>query len=961
MADNTDFTHLHSHGEYSMLDGVGTIEHVVAVAKKRGFHALAQTDHGNVSGALKFAKECQNTKDKDGNPVSPIKPIVGCEIYIVDDVSWRKPAGVKEKEERYHTIVLAKNWDGFVSLMRLLTKAHSEKGFYYKPRVHWNDVYELTNCVVTTACVTGPFKHPDWQTKIKEYKEAFGEDFYLEVQPHNIPEQYELNRKAVEMSLYTGAKLVASNDFHYANHYDCHAQEALLAIRNQQTQSSDDKWDFTPGLYMRNLQEMMEAFNVLEGGTNGSVLTADLARHALLNTKEIVEKCNFVVPKFDVALPDVNTSELGTDDPDMALLELCTKGWKKRFQFAYGSSAGGVYEARLSKELELIFRLKFSKYFLLVWDLYRFCNKNGIAYGPGRGSGAGSLVCYLTGITNADPIHYGLIFERFINPERIDLPDLDLDFEHERRDEIYRYMQDTYKHVAHIATYGGMNAKMVLKDVSRFKEIPLAEVETVCREIDFATAKQDKANLTLKKIEEAPDKYPEFMQFKNKNFAAVEIAKVLEGQVRQSGVHAGGVIVSATDLTERCAVEWNKGDAKINFDMYDIGDLNLLKVDVLGSKTVSVLKYTKELIEKELGDKELILDNIPLDDKHTLAEFDKGNTTGIFQFESDGIRRLLQQMAPHDINTIITANAMYRPGPLQFSGTYIKNKANPKIIKPTGNDALDRITSETFGVFIYQEQVMRIAVEVAGYTYPEADALRKKISKSKGKAEVEKDRPKFVEGCVNFGKLSKETSERIFDEIVDFGRYAFNKSHATTYSLISFYAMWLRTHFPCEFLTASIAYAGDTSNASEHRKQLKAEATRLGIYYAPPHINYSHNICSIEKDENGKKRLRGGFNEVDGIGNAATDVILRARGNEPFTSFKNFLDRLENKKVINVGVQEKLLRANLFTGLHTPQEIQQIIINLRAKPVKVAKVKAAKVEETEIQQDLIWLLTASPQ
>jgi DNA polymerase-3 subunit alpha len=944
MSDNSDFVHLHAHGEYSMLDGVGTIEHVVGVAKERGFRAMAQTDHGNVSGGLKFANACKK---------AGIKPIIGCELYIVDDPSWRKPEGIKETEQRYHTIALAKDWDGFVSLMGLLTKAHSELGFYYKPRVSWSDLYSLKNCVVTSACVSGPFKHPNWEQKIKEYRDAFGDDFYIEVQPHNFDKQYIMNRRAVEMSLNTGAKLLATNDFHYANEEDCHAQDTLLGLRDKKTISSEEKWEMTDGLYMKTYDQMLNSFHVLNGNQDGSVITEDLAKWAMLNSVEVAEKCNFKMPKLDVDLPDVDTSELGTLDPDVALMELCAQGWKRRFEFSENSEPAKPYIARLLKEMEIIQRLKFSKYFLLVWDIYRFCNKNNIFYGPGRGSGAGSLVCYLLGITNADPLVYGLIFERFINPERIDLPDLDLDFEHERRDEIYRYIHNTYKHVAHIATYGGMNVKMVLKDVGRFREVNLDDVNLVNQEIEFNTGKQDKAKLTLKDVEADPKKYPAFAEFAAKNPAVVTIAKVLEGQVRQTGIHAGGVIVARHPLEERAVVEWRKGEPTINFDMYDVGDLALLKVDVLGSKTVSVLKYSKRLIDEQYQAEgmTLSLDSIPLDDKNTLNQFDIGQTTGIFQFESDGMRKMLKEMAPHDIHTVITANAMYRPGPLQFKDTYVKQKKNPKLIKSTGNIALDKITHDTYGVFIYQEQVMQIAVEVAGFTYPESDALRKKISKSKGKDEIEKDREKFVGGCVSFGKLSLDDANHLFDSIVDFGRYCFNKSHATTYSLVSYYAMWLRTHFSCEFLTASIAYAGDTPKAKEERASLKKEAKRLGIDYMPPHINFSQPMCSMEfyGEDGKKKRLRGGFNEIDGIGNAATEVIMKARAEGSFLSWQNFLDRLENKRVVNVGVQEKILQADLFAGVHDAKTVRMFIDGLRTKkqPSPVAKLNQEMAKKQE--------------
>jgi DNA polymerase-3 subunit alpha len=921
MADNSDFVHLHSHGEFSMLDGVGTIEHVTGVAKEKGFRALAQTDHGNVSGALKFYEQCKKLD---------IKAVVGCEIYIVDDPAWRKPEGVKQKEERYHTVVLAKNWDGFVSLQRLLTKAHSELGFYYKPRVGWQDVYELKNCVVTTACVSGPFKHPDWEQRIAEYNDAFGEDFYCEIQPHNLDRdiQNEHNRKAITSAKRFGRKLLATNDFHYPNSDDCAAQSALLAIRNKQTESSDDQWDFTPGLYMRSYDEMRQAFKILQ--PLGSAVSDDIARTALLTSVEIAEKCNFSIPKFDVCLPDVDTTEAETLDPDLALLRLCDKAWPSRFNFDITSETARPYKERLAHELRLIYQLKFSKYFLLVWDLYRFCRHKGIAYGPGRGSGAGSLVCFLLGITNADPLAYGLIFERFINPERIDLPDLDLDFEHARRGEVIQYLHDTYKYVAHIPTFGGLNAKAALKDVSRYKEVPLEEVNAVTKEIEINTAQQDKAKLKIANLEADPRRYPTFHAFKQRNQVVVDIAKMLEGQVRQTGIHAGGLIVSGEPLENRVAIEYRKGEVSINFDMYDVGDyLGLLKVDVLGSKTVSVLDYTVKMVNRKMlakYGKTLILDKIPLDDARTLAEFDKGETTGIFQFESPGIRKLLQQMAPHDINTIITANAMYRPGPLQFSGTYVRQKANQYLIKSTGNAALDRITRETYGVFIYQEQVMQIAVDVAGYTYPQADVLRKKISKSKGKEEVEKDRGNFVKGCVEFGKLPLEVANTLFDSIVDFGRYCFNKSHATTYSLISFYAMWLKVHYAHEFISAQIAYSDD----KEERTNLRKEAKRLDIEYLPPDINWSQEICSIQV-RNGKEALRGGLNEIDGIGSAVIEEILKVRGDKPFDNFQEFYERLTNRRAVHVGVQECILKAGAFRELHDSETVKEIVSSLRTR------------------------------
>lgn len=924
---NEDMTQLHVHGEYSQLDAVGTVSSHVKTAKNMGFRALAQTDHGTVSGALKHYHECVK---------NDIKPLCGVELYISDDTTVKGGTG-RDREKLYHTIAIAKDWDGFVSLQKLLTQAHSEQGYYYKPRNSWEQLYQLKNCIVTTACVGGPLSHPDWKQKASEYNDVFGEDFYCELQPHNMEDDLQINNnhRAIEIAKHFGRKTIATNDCHYADEQGSFAQEALLGIRDKTTVTSEDKWEFTKGLYMRSFDDMMNSFKVIE--SKNSQINQEMAYNALRNTTEIVEKCNFVLPKFDISLPDVDTSELGTEDPDRALMLLCGNGWKKRFDFEQASDQGKIYFQRLNKELETIIRLKFSKYFLLVWDIYKYCRKVGIATGAGRGSGAGSLVCYLLGITNADPIHYGLIFERFVNPERVDIPDLDLDFQHDRREEVYQYILTTYKHVAHISTFSNMNTKGVLKDVSRFREVPLAEADAVSKEINVNTAKQDLAGITLKILEDNPNKYPIYKAFKERNGSVVNIAKVLEGQVRQSGVHAGGVIVSNVPLEDRCSVEWRKGQVCINFDMHDMNHLGLLKVDVLGLKTVTILDNTLKLVNEKsklLWNKTFELEDIPLDDPKTLANFDKGNTIGVFQFESQGMQQMLKEMAPHDINTVITANAMYRPGPLQFKDLYVKQKKNPSLIISTGNDALDIITKETYGVFIYQEQVMRIAVDVAGFTYPEADVLRKKISKSKGKAEIETSRDKFVDGCVDFGKLDRAVSNKIFDQIVDFGRYAFNKSHATTYSISSYYAMWFKTHFPHEFMLSQIKYSDD----KEERIKFITETKRIGLQYVSPDINLSEAGCSIQHKD-GKQYLLGGLAEVEGIGNIVVSEVLKTRGDNKFDSFHDFFNRLENKRAVNVGAQEKLLQSGVFNSLHNPTEVKQINFDLRNNKIKSAKKK----------------------
>lgn len=915
MPNNSDFTHLHAHTEYSMLDGVGTLAHVVAEAKNKGFRALATTEHGNVSGAIKFYKECKK---------NDIQPIIGCELYIVDDVARRISEETPEREKLYHTIAIVKNWDGFVSLQKLLTKAHSKEGFYYKPRVSFEQLYELKNCIVTTACVGGPLGHPDWSRKIKQYYEAFQDDFYLEMQPHNLDSNLQIinNHKALVGAKYLNRKIIATNDFHYPNQHDCHAQAALLAIRNKQTISSDDLWDFTKGLYMRSYDEMYEAFLHLQN--KGLKIDNETITQCLLNTTEIVEKSEFVIPKLDFVLPDVDTADLNESDPDKALMKICLLGWKRKIKHEHDSPSGKEYFNRLSYELKVIYKQKFSKYFLLVWDIYKFCRKSGIAFGYGRGSGSGSLVCYLLGITNVDPLQYGLIFERFINPERIDLPDLDLDFQHDRRDEVYNYIAQTYKNVAHIGTFSTMNTKGVLKDVSRYKEVPFADIEAVSKEIDMVTPKQELNSLTLSKLEEDPVRYPVFTKFKENNFSVIEIAKTLEGQVRHAGVHAGGVIVSGEPLENRVGIKYNNGDPTINFDMQDVDVLGLLKIDVLGSKTVSVLNYAVETINSRIFpkyNKKLNLDLIPLDDPKTLQEFDRANTVGVFQFESTGIRNLLKKIAPNTINTIITANAMYRPGPLQFMDLYCERKKNPKSVPSSGYEKFDNVVKETYGVFIYQEQVMKIAVDCAGYTYAESDILRKKIAKSKGKEEIEKDREKFVVGCINHGGMSREDSDKIFDQIVDFGRYAFNKSHSTTYAITSYYAMWLKVHFPYEFLAAQIAM----SDKKEDRKKFLLEAQRLNVFYSEPNINQSQKQCTIV-DTNGTLCLLGGLNEVEGIGNAVIGEILKVRNvHSKFNSFSDFLEKLENKKIINAKVQKTLLENGVFNKIHTQQEIKTFL------------------------------------
>lgn len=901
-----NFVHLHGHSEFSMLDGVGTLDHITTVAKEIGFDTLALTDHGNVSGVLKFAKFCK----KKG-----IKPIVGCEIYCVDDPSFRKGKNGVEKEKRCHTIVLSKNWEGFLSLQSLLTDAYSETGFYYKPRVSWERALQLKSCIITSACVGGMMASPRHRELSEKFSDAYGEDFYFEIQPHVFELQNSVNLEALNGARRLSRKVIATNDFHYARPEDSLAQETLLGTYQKKTISDKERWTITKGLYLRTRAEMEEAFAHPQ-----NTIGRDIVAQALDNTLEVAEKCSFDLPKFDVDLPDVDMSEFGTDDPDIAIAKLCRHGWNRRFNFARDSPEGTKYFVRLQHELGLIKRLKFARYFLIVRDIYKFCDRNGIAYNPGRGSSAGSLVCYLLGITNVDPLHYDLIFERFINPERIDLPDMDLDFDHLRREEVYRYLQSKY-HVAHIPTFNGMNAKMVLRDVGRFHEIDLKEVDAVCKELDSETKKQDRIGLRLSACIAAPLQYPKLAAFKTRHSGIIDIALVLEGQVRQTGIHAGGVIISKRPLQERVALEHRNGDISINFDMYDLDQLGLLKLDVLGLKTVTVLNTAKKYIETRVGKERgktinMSLSDIPLNDPASLREFDRGNTTAVFQFESTGMRKLLREMAPHSLDTLITANAMFRPGPLQFSGTYVANKRNPALIKSTGNKKLDEITRETFGVFIYQEQVMQIAHLVAGYTYPEADMLRKKISKSLGREEVEADREKFVNGCVANGGLSTEIANHIFSQIVEFGRYAFNKAHATTYSVLAFQAMWMRTHFPAEFLASQIAFCNDKNE----RSLLYNEAKRLGLKLFPADINRSDEYC-----KHSPTALRVGLNEIDGLGTAIISFILKLRGDKPFASYQDFLMRLKDKRLINVRVRQLLLRSGLFDSLHKQNEIIQFL------------------------------------
>ncbi|RLB86166.1 MAG: DNA polymerase III subunit alpha, partial [Deltaproteobacteria bacterium] len=888
------FVHLHVHTEYSLLDGAIRIPKMLEKAWSMGMDSVAITDHGNMFGAVQFFDQARR---------SGIKPILGCEVYLAPGDRRDRSAGSNGGPTSYHLILLVMDGAGYKNLSRLVTLGHLE-GFYYHPRIDMELLRELNSGLIAlSACLKGPVAFPIREGKLElardkaiELASIFDKDrFFLEVQANGMRDQEKVNAALKELAQELSLPIVATNDCHYLDRKDSEAHDALLCIQTGKTVNDTNRLKFpTDEFYFKSREEMERALPEFE--------------EALDNTVLIASRCNFDMefgkykyPVFDVP---------GGKSLDDILREQAHKGFLARLQ-EMEEIEGKVpeekeqqYKDRLEYELDIICKMGFAGYFLIVSDFIEYARCSNIPVGPGRGSAAGSLVAYCLRITNIDPIKYGLLFERFLNPQRISMPDIDIDFCMNGRDDVIRYVAEKYgkENVCQIITFGTMKARAVIRDVGRTLNIPLAEVDRIAKMVP------EGPNVSLEK---AIASEPELQALeKEKPYVAklLRISKALEGLARHASTHASGVVISDRPLVEYLPLyKGSRDEIMTQFTMDRIEQLGLIKFDFLGLRTLTVIKHTIDLIEKTLGHK-VDIEKIPLTDAATYQLCCEGKTTGVFQLESDGMKDLMRRLKPEVFEDMVALVALYRPGPLGsnmidefIQGKHGKVKIN--YILPQ----LEPILKETYGVILYQEQVMRIAQSLADYSLAEADELRKAIGKKKPEV-MAKHRERFVEGSVKNG-VDRETAERLFELIEKFGGYGFNKSHSVAYAMIAYQTAYLKAHYPVQFMAALLTQ--DMGNQDKTIKNL-AECREMGIEILPPDINESEADFSVVEG-----KIRFGLGAIKNVGLKAVESIIEERkANGPFRSIHDFCRRVEGAKV-NKRVLEGLIQCGAFdfTGI----------------------------------------------
>ena len=884
------FTHLHVHSHYSLLDGLPKIDELLDYVKEQGMDSVALTDHGVIYGAVEFYKKAV----KKG-----IKPIIGCETYLAYEKMSQKRPNVDTK--RYHLVLLVKNRIGYENLVKLLTKAHLE-GFYYKPRIDEEILAKHSSGLIgLSACLAGKIPQLILSKRIKEaeklalkYQQIFGEgNFYLEIQHHpGIPGQEKVNKVLISLSEKLGIPLVATNDCHYLRPEDAEAQDILMLI-NTGAKIDDPKRPTmkTDDFSLRPPKKMIEDFKDVP--------------QAIENTQKIVEKCNF---KFELGKTKLPLFEVPSGKtPDNYIEELCQKGLKER-----NIKPTKEVSDRLNYELSVIKQTGFASYFLIVQDFVNWAKENRIVVGPGRGSAAGSLVSYLLKITNVNPLKYDLLFERFLNPERVSMPDIDLDFADRRRNEVIEYVSQKYgkDHVAQIITFGTMAARAVIRDVGRALGYTYGYCDKIAKMIPFGFTLAQ----TLKSIKEFSEIYKSDEQARK----LIDLAKKLEGVARHASTHACGVVISDKPLTDIVPLQHpTQDDTTIvtQYEMHSIEDLGLLKMDFLGLKNLTIIEATLARIYKVQGIN-IDIENLPLDDEKTFQLLQKANTTGVFQLESDGMKRYLKQLKPTEFEDIIAMVALYRPGPMQFIPDYIAKKQGKQKIKYL-HPSLKPILEKTYGTMIYQEQIMQIAQVLAGFSLSEADVLRKAIGK-KIKKLLFAQKKKFIEGAVR-NKVSEKIATEIWKWIEPSARYSFNKSHATCYATIAYQTAYLKAHYPVEYMAALLT---SEKNDIEKIAILIEECRKMGIEILPPDINESFSNFSVVPN---KRQIRFGLLAIKNVGSNVVETIIQERKSAgQYKSIYDFISRV-NSKDLNKRSLESLIKSGVFDSL---EERNKLLFNL---------------------------------
>jgi len=914
------FVHLHNHSHYSLLDGLTKVEQLVARAKEQGSPAVAITDHGVMYGVIEFYQKCQK---------AGIKPIIGVEAYLAPNS--RHDKNTREDARNFHLILLAKNNIGYKNLIKLTSLAHLE-GFYYKPRIDWELLQQYhEGLIACTACLGGEIprlitggKLDKARERIRDYQNLFGADsFYLEIQDHpELEGQDKVNKQLIAFSQELNVPLVATNDSHYLYKEHEAAQDILLCLQNKKKLEDTDRMKMMGyGDYsIRSNAEMIAAFKDTPA--------------AIANTLKIAAMCNVEIELGNIQLPHF---EVPTGyDGNSYLRELCERGLTKRYGLVADKVAAEGFaslssddvkkiRARMDYELEVVTKMGWPSYFLIVADFVNWAKDHKIVVGPGRGSAAGSLVCYLTGITNLDPLKYDLLFERFLNPERISMPDIDLDFADIRRSEVIEYVEGKYgqDHVSQIITFGTMAARAAVRDVGRVLNEPYDYCDRLAKMIPMFY----KLDQALSEVAELKDIYQKEPAAKR----ILDYAKTLEGVARHSSMHACGVLITKNPLTDYVPLQYASSSDKdivSQYSLHPIEDLGLLKMDFLGLKNLTIIESALRII-KNTRDLEIDIDKIPLDDLETYRLFQNGETTGIFQFESSGMKRYLRELKPNEFEDIIAMVALYRPGPMEWIPDYISGKHQSKKIVYL-HPQLEPILEKTYGVAIYQEQVMQISRELAGFSKGEADTLRKAMGK-KIPTLLAEQKEKFIAGCIRNG-VDKELAEKIFSFIEPFAGYGFNRSHAACYALIGYQTAYLKAHFPAEFMAALLT--SDQNDIDRIAIEID-ECRKMGLQIMPPDVNESYATFTVVTSGTTENRavsaeeksntIRFGLGAVKNVGEHICEVIIAERkAHGPYTDIFNFLERISDRD-LNKKSMESLIKTG---GLDRYGERGELLANL---------------------------------
>ncbi len=860
------YCHLHVHGEYSLLDGSIRTDKLVERAKELGMEAIALTDHGSMYGVIHFYKACKK---------AGIRPIIGCEVYVAPRSRFQKEPGLDDYQ--YHLVLLAQNKKGYENLSNLVSRAYIE-GFYYKPRIDKKLLEEYSEgLIVLSGCLGGEVAQLLLNNKYKEakdvakwFKKIFKDKYFLEIQDHGLVEQKHINPQLVRLSRELDIPLVATNDVHYLTKEDAKVHDILLCIQTGKKVNDIDRMRFdSEEFYLKSEEEMREVFRSIP--------------EAVENTKKIADMVDLEFEFNQMLIPPFKLPE-GFNSAKDYLRHLCYEGLNKRYKEITQDKID-----RLEYELEVIDEMGFNNYFLIVWDFVNFAKRNGILVGPGRGSAAGSLVSYVLEITNLDPLPYDLLFERFLNPERISMPDIDIDFCYERRNEVIQYVREKYgkENVAQICTFGTMAARMAIRDVGRALNISYNTVDRIAKMIPQGLS-----------IKEAIEYNPDLQEAYRENKELLDIAMALEGLPRHSSTHAAGVVISQEKLIKHTPLQMMDGVVTTQYDMEVLEDIGLLKMDFLGLRTLTMMKNTVEQTGENID-----IDNLPLDDEKTYELLSRGDTAGVFQLESSGMRAVLRELKPTKFEDIIAIVALYRPGPMEQIPVFIENK-HGKPIEYLHTD-LEPILKTTYGVIVYQEQIMQIAHKMAGYSLGKADVLRKAIGKKK-KDQIDAQREGFIEGVEKtYG--DRKLGEKLFDLIEKFAQYGFNKSHAAAYALVAYQTAYLKAHYPVEFMAALLtSEIGNTDKIAEYIQQ----CNHMGIKVLPPDINESdRNFTVVSKDT-----IRFGLAAIKNVGDEPIRQIVESRRGARFSSLHDFCSRV-NLTACNRRVVESLIKAGAFDSL----------------------------------------------